>query len=100
NTTFVDPVTIPGLKGEDGQPGKDGEQGPPGPVGPAINIIANVDLATFEQDIKPLDTHNVGDAWFVEDRLWVWESPLGNEDPPVKGRWVETGSLRGPDGTG
>lgn len=100
NTTFVDPVTIPGLKGKDGEPGKDGEIGPQGPTGPAINIIANVDLATFEQDIKPLDTHAVGDAWFVEDRLWVWEAPLGNEEPPVKGRWVETGSLRGPDGTG
>ncbi|MFO5520893.1 hypothetical protein ACLBP3_30250, partial [Klebsiella pneumoniae] len=45
NTTFVDPVTIPGLKGEDGQPRKDGEQGTPVPVDPAIHIIPKDALA-------------------------------------------------------
>lgn len=79
--------------------GANGLRGPQGLTGPALNIIATVDDYTFETDVKPYQ-HTIGDAWFVVDKLWVWEAPLGDEEPPVTGRWVSTGSLRGPDGVG
>ena len=85
------PRGVPGQDGADGQSiqGPPGAEGPPGPPGTGINVTGYIDVpgppsfnGTAEGDYV-IDSNGVG---------WFWET---DTDPAS---WVDTGTIRGPQG--
>ena len=85
------PRGVPGQDGADGQSiqGPPGAEGPPGPPGTGINVTGYIDVpgppsfnGTTEGDYV-IDSNGVG---------WFWET---DTDPAS---WVDTGTIRGPQG--
>lgn len=68
---------VASLKGEDGE------------VGQGINVIDTVSTEDFEE-IKREGLSNVGDAYIVKDRIYIWNGV----------DWVESNPMRGPAGQG
>lgn len=85
------PQGEPGVPGRDGRDGKDGAAGPQGPAGPAGKDGAGVRiLGTLESPSQLPPTGQPGDAYMIDDDLWVWSSNTNN--------WEDVGRIRGPVG--
>ncbi len=74
---------IASLKGQDGTDGTDGKDGAP------INVIATVSQTDFDTIVAEGESAS-GDAYFVEDFIYVFN---GTD-------WVKSPSLKGPTGSG
>ena len=120
---------IASLKGEDGEPGKTayehavelgyvgdeaswiaslrGDEGPKGATGlPGFPIQIKDTLTEdeFMELVYPIDSWEFGDAWFVrtvaETTLKVWVATEVGEEELGIGKFVDSGDMRGPEGTG
>lgn len=120
---------IASLKGEDGEPGKTayehavelgyvgdeaswiaslrGDEGPKGATGLPGFPIQIKDTLTEDEFIElvyPIDSWEFGDAWFVrtvaETTLKVWVATEVGEEELGIGKFVDSGDMRGPEGTG
>lgn len=120
---------VASLKGEDGEPGmtayehavklgytdteanwlkslkgEEGKQGDTGLPGFPIQIKDTLTEDEFLELVYPIDSWEFGDGWFVrtltETSLRVWvKTEVGEEEQGV-GKFIDSGDMRGPEGTG
>ncbi len=65
-----------------------GPTGPTGPEGKGINILGSYE--NLEELLTHAPTGNIGDAYIVDDDLYIWSETANN--------WQNIGSFRGPKG--
>lgn len=78
-------VDLRGPQGEVGPQGPRGLMGPQGNPGQSVRILGTL---PSPQDLPP--TGDPGDAWLIQDDLWVWDE--------LNTRWEDIGRIVGPQG--
>lgn len=82
NGLWVDMGKVRGPRGEKGLEGKKGDKGD---TGRGLNILGSF---ARQEDLPSIDVSTLGDAYLIENDLWV----------RIENGWRNTGTVRGPQG--